>query len=85
MTLSTISSILEFIPSVNSVYVLSQRLAAWLFHTVDMDEFCPVLFILAGSDHKSRGDNVVRMWVKLKRCCVLQRGNSSDNNNNVFI
>ena len=31
----------------------------------------------AGYVHKSRGDNVVRMWVKLKRRCVLcmlQRG-----------
>ena len=26
----------------------------------------------AGSVHKSRGDNVVRMWMQLKRCvCVL--------------
>ena len=38
---------------------------------------------LAGSVHKSRGDNVVRMWVQLKRCCVscvwmLQRGHSGD-------
>ena len=37
----------------------------------------------AGSVHKSRGDSVVRMWVKLKRWCVscvwvLQRGNSGD-------
>ena len=37
----------------------------------------------AGSIHKSRGDNVVRMWVKLKRwgvSCVwvLQRGHSGD-------
>ena len=36
----------------------------------------------AGSVHKSRGDNVVRMWVQLKRCvsCVwmLQRGHSGD-------
>ena len=29
-----------------------------------------------GSAHKSRGDNVVRMWVQLKRLCVLQRGHS---------
>ena len=26
--------------------------------------------IPAGSVHKSRGDNVVRMWMQLKRCCV---------------
>ena len=37
----------------------------------------------AGSIHKSRGDNVVRMWVQLKRGCVscvwmLQRGHSGD-------
>ena len=37
----------------------------------------------AGSVHKSRGDNVVRMWVQLKRLCVLcmcvlQRGHSGD-------
>ena len=37
----------------------------------------------AGSVHKSRGDDVVRMWVKLKRLyvssvLVLQRGNSGD-------
>ena len=34
----------------------------------------------AGSVHKSRGDNVVRMWVQLKRWCgwVLQRGHSGD-------
>ena len=32
----------------------------------------------AGSVHKSRGDIVVRMWVQLKRWCVLQRGNSGD-------
>ena len=36
----------------------------------------------AGSVHKSRGDNVVRMWVQLKRCvsCVwmLHRGHSGD-------
>ena len=25
----------------------------------------------AGSVHKSRGDNVVRMWVQLKKLCVL--------------
>ena len=33
---------------------------------------------LTGSVHKSRGDNVVRMWVQLKRCCVcvLQMGHS---------
>ena len=33
-----------------------------------------------GSVHKSRGDNVVRMWVPLKRWCVwvLQRGHSDD-------
>ena len=36
-----------------------------------------------GSVHKSRGDNVVRMWVQLKRWCVscvwmLQRGHSGD-------
>ena len=24
----------------------------------------------AGSVHKSRADNMVRMWVQLKRCCV---------------
>ena len=35
----------------------------------------------AGSVHKSRGDNVVHMWVQLKRLCVscvwmLQRGHS---------
>ena len=34
-----------------------------------------------GSVHKSRGDNVVRIWVQLKRWCVscvwvLQRGHS---------
>ena len=28
--------------------------------------------------HKSRGDSVVRMWVKLKRWCLLQRGHSGD-------
>ena len=27
-----------------------------------------------GSVHKSRGYNVVRMWVQLKRWCVLQGG-----------
>ena len=37
----------------------------------------------AGSVRKSMGDNVVRMWVQLKRWCVsrvrvLQRGNSGD-------
>ena len=37
----------------------------------------------AGSVHKSWGDNVVRMWVQLKRECVscvwmLQRGHSGD-------
>ena len=37
----------------------------------------------SGSVHKSRGDNVVRMWVQLKRLCVscvwmLQRGHSGD-------
>ena len=37
----------------------------------------------AGSVHKSRGDNVVRMWVQLKRLCVscvwmLQWGHSGD-------
>ena len=36
----------------------------------------------AGFVHKSRGDNVVRMWVQLKRCvsCVwmLQRGHCDD-------
>ena len=35
----------------------------------------------AGSVHKSRGDNVVRMWVQLKRICVscvIQRGHSCD-------
>ena len=37
----------------------------------------------AGSVHKSRGDNVVSMWVHLRRWCVscvwmLQRGNSGD-------
>ena len=34
----------------------------------------------AGSVHTSRGDNVVRMWVLLKRWCVwvLQRGYSGD-------
>ena len=32
----------------------------------------------AGSVHKSRGDSVVRMWVRLKRWCVLQRGHSGD-------
>ena len=36
-----------------------------------------------GSAHKSRGDNVVRIWVQLKRLCVscvwmLQRGHSGD-------
>ena len=34
---------------------------------------------LVGSVHKSRGDNVVRLWVKLRRwcvLCVLQRGHS---------
>ena len=39
--------------------------------------------IPAGSVHKSRGDNVVRMWVQLKRLCVsrvcmLQRRHSGD-------
>ena len=37
---------------------------------------------LAGVVHKSMGDNVVRMWVQLKRCvsCVwmLQKGHSGD-------
>ena len=28
--------------------------------------------------HKSRGDNVVHMWIQLKRLCVLQRGRSDD-------
>ena len=37
----------------------------------------------AGSVHKFRGDNVVRMWVQLKRRCVpcvwmLQRGHRGD-------
>ena len=37
----------------------------------------------AGSAHKSRGDNVVRIWVQLKRLCVscvwmLQRGHNGD-------
>ena len=37
----------------------------------------------AGSVYKSRGDNVVCMWVQLKRLCVscvlmLQRGHSGD-------
>ena len=37
----------------------------------------------AGFVHKSRGENVVRMWVQLKRLCVscewvLQRGHSGD-------
>ena len=32
----------------------------------------------AGRIHKSRGDNVVCMWVQLKRSCVLQSGHSSD-------
>ena len=37
----------------------------------------------AGSVHKCRGDNVVRMWVQLKRWCVscvwvLQMGHSGD-------
>ena len=34
----------------------------------------------AVSVHKSRDDNVVRMWVQLKRWCawVLQRGHSGD-------
>ena len=37
----------------------------------------------AGSVHKSSGDNVMRMWVQLKRSCVscvcmLQRGHSGD-------
>ena len=36
----------------------------------------------AGSVHKSKGDNVVRMWLQLKRLCVscvmLQRGHSGD-------
>ena len=37
----------------------------------------------AGSVHKSRADNVVRMWMQLKRWCVscvwiLQRGHSGD-------
>ena len=38
---------------------------------------------LAGSAHKSSGDNVVRMWVQLMTWCVsyvwmLQRGHSED-------
>ena len=38
---------------------------------------------LSGSVHKSRGDSVFRMWVKLKRWCVscvwvLHRGHSGD-------
>ena len=34
----------------------------------------------AWSVHKSRGDNVVRMWIQLKRWCVgvLQMGHSGD-------
>ena len=34
----------------------------------------------AGSVHKSRGDNVVHMWVQLKTLCVwvLQSGHSGD-------
>ena len=36
----------------------------------------------AGSVHKSRGDNVVRMWVQFKRCvscvCVSQREHNRD-------
>ena len=34
----------------------------------------------AGSVHKSRGDNVVRMWVQLKRWCVwmLQMWHNGD-------
>ena len=34
----------------------------------------------AGSVHTSRGDNVVGMWMQLKRWCVwaLQRGHSGD-------
>ena len=34
----------------------------------------------SGSVHKSRGDNVVHMWMQLKRWCVwmLQRGHSGD-------
>ena len=28
--------------------------------------------------HKCRGDSVVRMWVQLKRVCVLQRGHSGN-------
>ena len=31
-----------------------------------------------GFVHKSRGDNVVSMWVQLKRWWVLQRGHSGD-------
>ena len=31
----------------------------------------------AGSVHKSRGDNVVRMWVMLKRWCECYRGGHS--------
>ena len=39
--------------------------------------------ILAGSVYKSRGNNVGRMWVQLKRSCVscvwvLQKGHSND-------
>ena len=50
--------------------------------------FCFAVVLLfcitsAGSDHKSMGDSVVRMWVQLKRWCVscvrlLQRGHSGD-------
>ena len=46
-----------------------------------MDVYCVESF--AGSVPKSRGDNVVRIWVQLKRSCVscvwmLQRGHSGD-------
>ena len=35
-------------------------------------------FAPAGSVYKSSGDNVVHMWLQLKRCCVFQRRNGGD-------
>ena len=38
--------------------------ASFSIHHLPVSDVTP-----AGSVHKSRGDNVVRMWVRLKRCC----------------
>ena len=50
---------------------------------VDFPARCPPASISvtpAGSVHKSRGNNVVCMWVQLNRSCVwlLQKGHSDD-------